>query len=161
MLSLSYPLDSLPGDVFAVEVLWLYLLWKMRCAWLANSHDYVAVTSLSPVEECSCDGNSVVTICPNMPIQYWMNPIRLLDFSSPQSPALSNALKPQPTRHQPSGSATIYEISATKHVAWFTFSLLLWIQVFWNKFDGRKFCVNILFNLVLPKLPHFRIIKNH
>ena len=60
-----------------------------------------------------------------------------------------------PPCHQFSGSASVYEISATKYVAWFTFSFLLWRQLFWNKLDGRKFCVTFLFNFVLPTLPLF------
>ena len=44
-----------------------------------------------------------------------------------------------PLENESSGSASVYEIFATEHIAWFTFSLLLWRQFFWNKLNGRKF----------------------
>ena len=58
-----------------------------------------------------------------------------------QSPALALLYGPRLSDPvpgpRPSGSASVHEISATKHVAWFTFSLLLWRQLLWNKFDGQ------------------------
>ena len=43
-----------------------------------------------------------------------------------------------PLKKESSGSASVYEISATKHIAWFTFSLLFWRQLFWNKLGGQN-----------------------
>ena len=60
-----------------------------------------------------------------------------------------------------SGSASVYEISATKYTTWFTFSLLFWRQLFWNKLNGwNKNFFNFLFNFVSPTLSHFLITKN-
>ena len=59
-----------------------------------------------------------------------------LDLLSPQPLALLYGHQPSALCPQPSGSASIYESSGTKHVAWFIFSLLLWRQLFWNKLDG-------------------------
>ena len=44
-----------------------------------------------------------------------------------------------PLEKESSGSVSVYEISATKHITWFTFSLLFWRQLFGKKLDGRKF----------------------
>ena len=43
-----------------------------------------------------------------------------------------------PLEKESSGSASVYKIFATEHVAWFTFSSSLWRQFFWNELDGRK-----------------------
>ena len=58
--------------------------------------------------------------------------------------ALFNGSRPSVPGPRPSGSASVHEISAKIiHVAWFTSSLFLWMQLLWNKLDGPKiqFCV--------------------
>ena len=59
--------------------------------------------------------------------------ILAIRFIQPRPPALSLLYVAGP-----SGSASVHEISATKHVAWFTYSLLLRRQLLWSEVDGRK-----------------------
>ena len=47
-----------------------------------------------------------------------------------------------------SGSASVYEISTTKYIAWFPFSLPLSRQLFWNNLDGRKIFLSIFFSIL-------------
>ena len=59
-----------------------------------------------------------------------------MQFIKPSAPSFiirSSALSPRS-----SSSDSVHEISVTKHVAWLTFSLLLWRQLLWNKVDGRS-----------------------
>ena len=59
--------------------------------------------------------------------------ILAIRFIQPRPPALSLLYVAGP-----SGFASVHEISATKHVAWFTYSLLLRRQLLWSEVDGRK-----------------------
>ena len=53
-----------------------------------------------------------------------------------------------PLEKESSGSASVYEISRTKYIAWFPFSLPLWRQLFWNNLDGRKIFLSIFFSIL-------------
>ena len=50
-----------------------------------------------------------------------------------------------PLQKESSGSASVYETSATNYIAWFPFSLPLWRQLFWNNLDGRKMFLSFFF----------------
>ena len=68
--------------------------------------------------------------------------IRLLDLSGTQPPVLWYGPRSSAPSLSPcsSCSASIHDISGKlNHVACFTCSLLLWIQLLWNKFDDWKF----------------------
>ena len=58
-----------------------------------------------------------------------------------------------PLKKESSGSASVYEISTTKYIAWFPFSLLLSRQLFWNNLDGRK-----IFSIFFSILCHQRYL---
>ena len=59
----------------------------------------------------------------------------LLDLSDPRRCYVAAKLSPRP-----SDSGRVHNISANlKHVAWFTFSLLLWMQLFWLSSNIKKF----------------------
>ena len=63
-----------------------------------------------------------------------------------------------------SRSTSVCDISAKKHIAWFTFSLLFWRQLFWKKLNGRKslcqfsvqFCVSNVISFSYNKEPLMR-----
>ena len=53
---------------------------------------------------------------------------------------LSSVTKPY-LEKESSGSASVYEISTRNYIAWFSFPLPLWRELFWNNLDGWKsFC---------------------
>ena len=97
-------------------------------------------------------------------IQHFSSKNRTFRFIQPPAPTQLYDPRPSVPSPWPSGSASVYEISATKHVSLFTFSLLLWRQLFWNKLNSHidtkilcqfsvQFCITSVISFSYNKEP--------
>ena len=94
------------------------------------------------IQDFSSENRAIRSIQPQDP-----GPIIWLYTLSPLTPALR--------------FSSVYQISATKHVAYWHFHCFSEDSYFEKSSMVEKSCVNFLFNFVSPTLSHFLITKNH